>query len=117
MSNLSIITEASAPKAKHDGLRYNPTPGEILLLDFLEPLGLSQYALAKAINVPPRRIKEIVHGKRAVSADTDLRLTHYFGMSSGFFLRLQIAYDLEEVMRAKGDEIAKIIPRPKPDAV
>ncbi len=70
-------------------------PGEILLTEFLEPLELSQYRLAKAISVPPRRINEIVQGKRAISPDTALRLSCYFGMSERFWLNLQTRYDLE----------------------
>jgi addiction module HigA family antidote len=70
-------------------------PGEILAADFLEPLGLSQYRLAQDISVPPRRINEIVHGTRAVSADTALRLARYFGTSDRFWLNLQARYDLE----------------------
>lgn len=66
-------------------LLANPHPGEILLEEFLKPMGLSQNALARAIHVPPRRINEIVLGKRTVSADTDLRLARYFGLSEGFF--------------------------------
>lgn len=70
-------------------------PGEMLLEDFLEPLGISQYRLAKAVGVPARRINEIVHGSRRISADTALRLSRYFGMSDGFWLNLQGHYDLE----------------------
>lgn len=70
-------------------------PGEILLEDFLEPMGISQYKLAKDISVPPRRINEIVQGKRSVSADTALRLSRYFGLSERFWLNLQSRYDLE----------------------
>ncbi len=70
-------------------------PGEILLEEFLEPLGLSQYRLAKDISVAPRRINEIVHGKRAISADTALRLARYFGTTDRFWLNLQMRYDLE----------------------
>lgn len=70
-------------------------PGEILLKDFLAPLGLSQYRLAKAISVPPRRINEIVLGKRAVTADTALRLARFFGTSDRFWLNLQDAHDLD----------------------
>jgi addiction module HigA family antidote len=70
-------------------------PGEILATDFLEPLGLSQYRLAKDISVPARRINEIVHGTRAVSADTALRLARYFGTSERFWLNVQARYDLE----------------------
>ena len=70
-------------------------PGEILLEEFLEPLGVSQYRLAKDINVPARRINEIVHGKRAITADTALRLARYLGTSERFWLNLQARYDLE----------------------
>jgi addiction module HigA family antidote len=89
----------------------NPTPGEVLGEEFLAPLGMSQNALARAIGVPPRRINEIVLGKRSVTADTDLRLARYFGMSEGFFLRLQIAHDLEEQRRRMGPSLARITPR------
>lgn len=70
-------------------------PGEVLREEFLEPLGISQYRLAKDITVPPRRINEIVHGKRGVSADTALRLARYFGTSERFWLNLQTQYELD----------------------
>ena len=70
-------------------------PGEILMEEFLEPMGISQYRLAKDISVPPRRINEIVHGKRSITADTALRLGRFFGMSAQFWLNLQTRYDLE----------------------
>jgi len=70
-------------------------PGEILLEEFLQPMGISQYRIAKDIGVPPRRINEIVHGKRGISADTALRLSRYFGMSERFWMKLQSRYDLE----------------------
>jgi len=70
-------------------------PGEILLEEFLNPLGISQYQLAKDISVPPRRINEIVHGQRSITADTALRLARYFGTSERFWLNLQARYDLE----------------------
>lgn len=70
-------------------------PGEILLEEFLNPLGISQYQLAKALSVPPRRINEIVHGQRSITADTALRLARYFGTSERFWLNLQSRYDLE----------------------
>ena len=70
-------------------------PGEILMEEFLEPLGISQYRLAKDINVPPRRINEIVHGKRSITADTALRLARFFGTTERFWLNLQVRYDLE----------------------
>lgn len=72
-------------------------PGEILLEEFLNPLGISQYRLAKEISVPPRRINEIVHGKRGISADTALRLSRFFGTSERFWLNLQLRFDLETV--------------------
>ena len=89
----------------------NPHPGEILLEEFLKPLALSQNALARAVHVPPRRINEIVLGKRAITADTDLRLARYFGMSEGFFLGLQADYDLMERRRELGDDLQSIRPR------
>ena len=70
-------------------------PGEILMEEFLQPLGLTQYRLAKGLSVPPRRINEIVHGTRAITADTALRLARFFGTSERFWLNLQISYDLE----------------------
>ncbi|HZK48838.1 MAG TPA: HigA family addiction module antitoxin [Thermoleophilia bacterium] len=70
-------------------------PGVILLEEFLEPLGISQYRLAKSISVPPRRINEIVHGKRSITADTALRLAKFFGDTERFWLNLQVRYDLE----------------------
>ena len=88
----------------------NPTPGDMLLLDFIGPMALSQTRLAKAIGVPPRRINEIVLGKRAVTADTALRLARYFGLSDGFWLGVQADYDLMERRRAIGAELGKIQP-------
>ena len=70
-------------------------PGEILIEEFLKPMGISQYRLAKCISVPPRRINEIVHGKRSISADTALRLGRFFGISPQFWLNLQTRFDLE----------------------
>lgn len=89
----------------------NSHPGEILMEEFLRPMGLSQTALARAIGVPPRRINEIVLGKRAVTADTDLRLARYFKMSDGFFLGLQTDYELMQRRRQIGDELKAIRPR------
>jgi antitoxin HigA-1 len=89
----------------------NPHPGEILLEEFLRPMGLSQTALAHAIGVPPRRINEIVLGKRAITADTDLRLARYFGASEGFFLTLQADHDLLERRRQIGSVLKAIKPR------
>jgi addiction module HigA family antidote len=76
--------------------KINPVhPGEILLEEFLKPLAISQYRLSKDIGVAPRRINEIVHGKRSITADTALRLARYFGLSERFWLNLQSRYDLE----------------------
>jgi len=80
-------------------------PGRILLEELLEPLGLSQYRLAKDIGVPARRINEIVHEKRAVTADTALRLARYFNMSPDFWLNLQTRYDLEKAKDALGNRL------------
>jgi len=88
-------------------------PGEILFEEFLKPLGVSQYRLAKDINVPPRRINEIVQGKRSISADTALRLARYFGLSERFWLNLQSRYDLEvekdKLDRRLEDEVKVLI--------
>jgi addiction module HigA family antidote len=89
----------------------NPHPGEILLEEFLHPMAISQNALARAVGVPPRRINEIVLGKRAITADTDLRLARYFGMSEGFFLGLQSDHELMERRREIGIALAAITPR------
>lgn len=76
--------------------KFPPThPGEVLLEEFLKPMGISQYRLSKDIGVPPRRINEIVHGKRSITADTALRLARYFGTSERFWMNLQSRYDLE----------------------
>jgi addiction module HigA family antidote len=85
-------------------------PGEILLEEFLKPMNLSQYRLAKDIHVPPRRINEIVKGKRAITADTALRLSRFFGISEGFWLGLQSDYDLERARENLHEEMARIKP-------
>ena len=89
----------------------NPHPGAILLEEFLTPMGLSQNALARALLVPPRRINEIVLGKRAITADTDLRLARYFGLSEGFFMGLQTDYELLEQKRKMGAELERVMVR------
>ena len=83
-------------------------PGEILLEEFLRPLGISQYRLAQAIGVPPRRINEIVHGKRAISPDTALRLSRALGTSDRFWMTLQPRYDLDVQLEHHRDELDKI---------
>jgi addiction module HigA family antidote len=82
-------------------------PGAILLEEFLQPMGISQYRLAKDIKVPPRRINEIVHGTRAISADTALRLARYFGMSETFWSNLQAHYDLAVEKERLGDSLER----------
>jgi addiction module HigA family antidote len=82
-------------------------PGEILVAEFLEPLGISQYRLAKDIGVTPRRINEIVHGRRAISADTALRLGQFFGMEAQFWMNLQSRYDMEVTRDQLQDKIKK----------
>lgn len=84
-------------------------PGEILLEEFLKPLGISQYRVAKDISVPPRRINEIVRGTRAITADTALRLARYFGTSERFWLNLQTRYDLEVEKDHLGDRLDREI--------
>ena len=101
----------SSTTTKRTDLLPISTPGEILLEDFLKPGGLSQNALARAIGVPPRRINEIVLGKRAITADTDLRLARYYGISEGLFLGLQMDYDLRVQRRALGKTLEAIKPR------
>lgn len=86
------------------------TPGELLKEEFLEPLGISQYRLAKEIGVPAGRIGQIVAGKRAITADTDLRLCRFFGLSNGYWLRAQAAYDTEVAEHELANELAKITP-------
>jgi addiction module HigA family antidote len=82
-------------------------PGEILLTEFLEPMGISQYRLAKDIGVTPRRINEIVHGRRTITADTALRLGRFFNMEAQFWLNLQTHYDMEVAMDALEDRLDK----------
>jgi antitoxin HigA-1 len=91
--------------------KLNPvTPGELLQEEFLKPMGLSQYRLAKEIDVPAQRISEIVAGKRAITADTDLRLCRFFGLSSGYWLRAQAAHDTEVAERQLQPVLRKIKP-------
>ena len=86
-------------------------PGEVLMEEFLGPMELSQYRLAKDIGVPPRRINEIVHGNRAVTADTALRLARYFGTSARFWLNLQAQYDLDVQSDLLGDRLEREVTR------
>jgi addiction module HigA family antidote len=91
--------------------RLSPiTPGELLQEEFLKPLGISQYRLAKAIGVPASRISEIITGQRAITADTDLRLCRVLGLSPGYWLRAQAAHDTELASADLGDELERIQP-------
>jgi len=89
-------------------------PGEMLAEEFLNPLGMTKYRLAKEIHVPAQRIGEIVAGRRAISADTDLRLCRFFGLSEGWWLRLQADHDMRKAKAALGKELARIKPWKKP---
>ena len=104
------MSKSSTTTVRH-GLLRNPHPGEILREEFLKPMGLSQNALARAVHVAPRRINEIVLGKRDITADTDLRLARYFGLSEGFFLGLQMDYDLMQRRREIDRDLKAIRPR------
>jgi len=86
------------------------SPGELLLEEFLKPMGISQYRLAKEIDVPAQRISAIVAGKRAVTADTDLRLCRFFGLSNGYWLRAQAVYDTEVAQEKLAQTLKKIKP-------
>jgi addiction module HigA family antidote len=91
--------------------KLNPvSPGELLLEEFLKPMGISQYRLAKEIHVPAQRIGEIVSGKRTITADTDLRLCRFFGLSNGYWLRAQAAYDTEVAAEELADALEEIRP-------
>ncbi len=106
---VSMRTEANTSAGKF----LDPvTPGEILLEEFMEPLGLTKYRLAKEIHVPQTRIGEIIAGKRRITADTDLRLCRYFGLSEGYWQRLQVLYDTRIASRKIEKELEAIKPNP-----
>ncbi|MBP2435930.1 HigA family addiction module antitoxin [Microbacterium amylolyticum] len=102
MSNSSTITEADLIEPIH--------PGEILMEDFIEGFGITQNKLAVSIGVPPRRINEIVHGKRGITADTAIRLARYFGTSAEFWMNLQSNYELRILRRTLREKVAAITP-------
>ena len=85
-------------------------PGEVLIEDFIEGFGITQHKLADAIGVPPRRINEIVHGKRGITADTAMRLSRYFGATSEFWMNLQMRYELDRAEDTLGDTLSGIVP-------
>ncbi len=105
-----IIEDRSNPEGRNTSPLRNPHPGEILKEEFLNEIGMSQNQLAHAIGVPPNRIHAIVNGTRSITADTDLRLGKFFGLSEGYFLRLQNAFDTFEAKRQIMGQIAKIKP-------
>jgi antitoxin HigA-1 len=107
MSKSSITTESAVAGG---GELHNPHPGEILEHEFLKEIGLSQNRLAEAIGVPGNRIHAIVNGTRSVTADTDLRLCRFFGLSEGYFLRLQNAFDTLEAKRRISSQLDNIEP-------
>ena len=111
MSKSSTIT-AEPGNGSAGGPLAPVHPGEVLLEEFLTPLALSQYRLAREIGVPPRRVNEIVHGARAVSADTALRLGRYFGTSAAFWLGLQMRHDLDRATDRLGDRLEREV-RPR----
>ncbi|TFC80053.1 addiction module antidote protein, HigA family [Cryobacterium sp. TMS1-20-1] len=102
MSNSSTATENDSIESIH--------PGEILMEDFIDGFGITQNKLAVSIGVPPRRINEIVHGKRGITADTAIRLARYFGTSEEFWMNLQSNYELRRERRALRDKVASITP-------
>ena len=85
-------------------------PGEVLMEDFIQGFGITQHKLAVAIGVPPRRINEIVHGKRGITADIAMRLSRYFGTTPGFWMNLQMRYELDRAEDALGDTLSGIVP-------
>lgn len=102
------MTQAKSKGRKHSA---PVTPGELLWEEFLKPLGITKYRVAKDIGVPAQRIGEIVAGKRSITADTDLRLCRYFGLSDGYWLRAQVAHDLEVARSLLEEELVRILPR------
>ena len=93
-----------------------PTAGEVLTIEFLEPLKISQNALARALGIPQNRLSDIINGKRGISADTDLRLCKYFGLSDGYFSGLQMDFERIAAKRKLNKELKKIIPLKKKSA-
>lgn len=111
MQNRALITTRYRMNVMEYGSDlHNPHAGEILKIEFLEELGMSQNALAKAISVPPNRIHAIVKGTRGITADTDLRLCKFFGLSEGYWLKLQDLYDLMEAKRSISSDLDNIVP-------
>jgi addiction module HigA family antidote len=111
MSERGAVTEYLKLKIDSDTELLDPvTPGELLLEEFLKPMNITKYRLAKEIGVPAQRIGEIIKGKRSITPDTDLRLCKFFGLSDGYWLRAQALYDLELTKARLGDQLVKIEP-------
>lgn len=110
MSKSLTIIDGCAPTAHSAELLDPVTPGELLKEEFLEPMGISQYRLAKETGIPAQRIGQIVLGRRSITADTDLRLCRFFGLSDGYWLRAQAAYDVEVARRKIEPELERITP-------
>lgn len=108
-----LKSQTIAETGSGDVLVTPVTPGELLRDEFLEPMGITQYRLAKETGIPAQRIGQIVLGRRAISADTDLRLCRFFGLSDGYWLRAQVAYDIEVARRKLEPELKKIKPLSK----
>lgn len=109
-NNFVVFVKKCKMKKNKEELLEIPTVGELLYTEFMEPLGLSQSALAEAIGVPQNRISDIVNGKRAISFDTDLRLCRFFKMSDGFFARVQQRLEQARMKREMEDELSRIKP-------
>ena len=116
-SMISGVSASSGATLVQKGLRSLTTtkiapihPGEVLMEDFIEGFGITQHKLAVAIGVPPRRVNEIVHGKRGITADTAMRLSRYFGTTPGFWMNLQMRYELDRAEDALGDTLSGIVP-------
>ncbi|NBI32318.1 addiction module antidote protein, HigA family [Enterorhabdus sp. P55] len=110
MPDLRRLRSLTTTDASPRGTVKPVTPGELLRDEFLEPLGISQYRLAKEIGVPAQRIGQIVLGRRRITADTDLRLCRFFGLTDGYWLRAQTAYDIDMARRDLGAELKRIKP-------
>jgi len=95
----------------------NTHPGELLLEDFLKPMGISAYRLAKETNIPAQRISAIIKGRRSITADTDLRLARFFGLTEGYWMRAQVSHDIRATIHAEGKKIMREVTPRRPEAV
>ena len=109
MANMDYVDNTERLDSS-DSMLTPVTPGELLKEEFLDPMGMSQYRLAKETGIPAQRIGQIVLGRRSVTADTDLRLCKFFGLTDGYWLRAQVSYDIEVAKRKLAPELEKIVP-------